>query len=78
MKKFLIYTILISLSFYSFYYYFFKRDIIYTTDICHIMDRRPLWNYDLNKIEDEYKISKFIILSIINQESSFKGSAKPA
>ena len=77
MKKILIYTIFIFISFYSLYYYFFKRDIIYTNDICHIIDRRPLWNSDLNDIEEEYNISKFIILSFINQESSFKSEAKP-
>ena len=76
-KKFIIYTALLSSLIYFVYYYFFQRNILFTQDICHIMDRRPFWNSELEYIEKKYNVSKFTILSFINQESSFRSNARP-
>jgi hypothetical protein len=61
----------------SSYYYLFNRTIVSTDNVCHIYDRRPLWESKLENIEKESGISKYTILAIIKQESSFNANAKP-
>jgi hypothetical protein len=77
MKIFFIKCILLFSLGYSIYYYFFDRDIQNVNDICHIYERRPHWESILNGIENDTGVSKFFILSVIRQESSFDSTARP-
>ena len=77
MKAFFLKLLIVFGIGYSIYYYFFDREIVYTADICHIYERRPHWDWILNDVEEEYGVSKFLILSVMNQESSFRSNARP-
>ena len=69
--------ILITIISFLIYYFLFLRDISDHSNICSIYDAKPTWKYLLSRQEKKSGISKYIVLSIIKQESSFNSTAKP-
>lgn len=77
LKRFIYKWSVIGLALACVAYYFFGRDIIYTSNICHIYDKRPHWDFILNGVEREYGVPGNTILAFMKQESSFDANAKP-
>lgn len=47
------------------------------TKICSILNKKPHWKAAVKKVEKRWRVPPHVLLSIINQESSFKYNARP-